>query len=227
MPDQYNADSEAARVVAAWGRVEAWLRTHAPVSAKTILPPADARVLADAEVQLRAAHGHGFPEELTALWHLCGGVGWVDFGEDEGGVMAAYEFLDSVLLGPGEAVWARGAWEGMAGSPSGVPRPVTDWVPWLGPDNDAPDNGRYASSSGVGRWAFHEGAELDAPTGFPSVAAYVEAVADAFEHGTGPLVSRPAPDRHVPGVVGGALIWARLDRPHGVPDGWEPIHPLP
>ncbi|MEU3728147.1 hypothetical protein AB0E81_01860 [Streptomyces sp. NPDC033538] len=63
---------------------------------------------------------------------------------------------------------------------------MTDWFPWLGPDNDAPDSGWYISSSGMGRWAYYE-----------DVAAYPEAAADAFEYGTGPLSrSRPRTGTH-------------------------------
>ncbi|MGW0910014.1 hypothetical protein [Streptomyces sp. NPDC002853] len=217
-----------ARVVAAWKRIETWLRAHAPVSAETVLPPVDERVLAAAEAQLHAAHGHGFPEELKALWRMCGGVEWVDVEEDEDGDLAAYDFLDRVLLGPDEAVQARGTWESLAGGLAGeLSRPAGEWVPWLGADNDAPDSGLYVSPSGVGRWAYYEGAELGSPAESASVAEYLEAVADAFEHGTGALMSRPEPNRHVPGVVGGALIWAHIDHPYGIPDGWQPIHPLP
>lgn len=215
-------------MVAAWQRIETWLRAHAPVSAETILPPVDEGVLAAAEAQLYAAHGHGFPEELKALWRRCGGVEWVDVEEDEDGDLAAYEFLDYVLLGPGDAVQARGSWESLAGGAAGEAScPVADWVPWLGADNDAPDSGRYISPSGGGGWAYYEGAELGEPTEFSSVAHYLEAVADAFEHGTGALMSRPEPNRHVPGVVHGALIWAHIDHPYGIPDGWQPLHPLP
>ncbi|MGW6024763.1 hypothetical protein [Streptomyces sp. NPDC055099] len=172
----------SARVVVAWKRIETWLRAHAPVSARTILPPVDEEVLAAAEAQLHAAHGHGFPEELKALWRMCGGVEWVDVEEDEDGDLAAYDFLDHVLLGPDDAVRARGMWEALAGGlTGGALRPVAQWVPWLGADNDAPDSGRYISPSGVGRWACYEGAELGDPTEFSSVTEYLEAVADACE----------------------------------------------
>ncbi|MFH8369504.1 hypothetical protein [Streptomyces sp. NPDC018031] len=218
---------KAEPVVAAWGRIATWLHRYAPVSAGTILPPAGAGELASTETHCLAVYGHGVPAELTALWRLCGGVRWVDVEEDEGGDLAAYAFLGSVLLGPDEAVRARGGRESLAGSLSAAARPVAHWLPWLGADNDGPDSGLYAADSGVGRWACYEGVELGEPTAFPSVTGYLEAVADALEHGTGPLVSRPVPNREVPGLVGGALIWAHLDHPYGIPDGWEPIHPLP
>ncbi|GAB2962344.1 hypothetical protein GCM10023080_023510 [Streptomyces pseudoechinosporeus] len=226
MVDTQNVDRDVARVVAAWGRIEAWLREHAPVSHEALRRGLQKEDIQAAQDRLQELCGHGFPAELKGLWQLCGGVDWVDVPNDEDGDLRADAFLDDyVLLGPDEAIQVRDRWEALAEGATGVPRPVTEWIPWLGPDNDVPDTGLYAAAEGVGRWASYEGLELDAPVEFSSVASFLAAVADALEHGTGPLMTRPSPNREIPGLVNGALLWAHLDHPYGVPDGWEPIHP--
>lgn len=74
--DEERGEVAAGQVGAAWGRIVAWLEKivawlekHAPVSARTLLPPVGTGELATAEARLRERVPHGFPAELKDL--LC------------------------------------------------------------------------------------------------------------------------------------------------------------
>ncbi|MEU7318900.1 SMI1/KNR4 family protein, partial [Streptomyces sp. NPDC007083] len=67
-----SSDADAVeRLPAAWGRVEAWLRAHAPASAALLRPAASAADIATAE----AAMGVEFPATLAAWYRIHDGVG--------------------------------------------------------------------------------------------------------------------------------------------------------
>ncbi|MEU6064975.1 MULTISPECIES: SMI1/KNR4 family protein [Streptomyces] len=59
----------ARQVTDAWGRIEAWLRDHAPVTHAALGPGASAEEIAAVE----AALGLAVPVELRTLWGLVSG----------------------------------------------------------------------------------------------------------------------------------------------------------
>ncbi|SFX80984.1 hypothetical protein [Streptomyces atratus] len=69
MPSEDEPD-EVAAVVTAWGRIEKWLKAHAPMSHTALRPPATSGQLEAAEQET----GFALPAELKALWLLHDGT---------------------------------------------------------------------------------------------------------------------------------------------------------
>ncbi|MGW5867837.1 hypothetical protein ACWFRJ_37485 [Streptomyces sp. NPDC055239] len=233
MSDQVGIERGAERVVEAWGRLESWLREHAPRSHATLLPPATEAEMAQGERLLATAwrpagqEPLSFPPELKALWRLCASARNDEEVEgDEEGEIWADLFLPGgcVFLPPEDMAQARLRVEAVEGdrrywTPSHN-------VPCVVRYPEAVESGLYIRAStgpeqGVmGRFAVYEGHDIDEPA-HPSLSSYLEAVVAVLEHGGGPL----GEDRFQrPAVSLGCLIWVcpaseDLDVP------WELVHP--
>lgn len=207
------------RTATAWRQLTEWLRVHAPTSHASILPPATAAEIEEAEARLRRGCGYGFPPELTALWAVAGGVRQLDIDEyDEEGEVATGRFLPhGLLLTPAQSIRPRLAgldsqgkdyWEGAR------------WAAPFGNYRDAADTGLYLSADGLGKWRAYEGMFMDEPL-YPSIAAYLEAVNRTLTAGPADGMGPEAP-----GVVYGCLSWQdprdpRLDETFA---DWRPVH---
>jgi hypothetical protein len=216
MSDQMNGEP----VVAAWRRIEAWLRKHAASSAASMLPPAPQEDVARAEEELRQYAGYGFPAELKALWQVCGGVVNIEIPEEEDeGEVASGDFLPGgVLADPALSTRPRLFF------PEDDPWGDERWVAWLCTDEEAV-SGLYISDDpsiqGVGRWSTLDGQyELGEPQ-FSSIAAYLDQVLRTLERGPATLMD----PRNVPGVIHGCLHW---DSPGAASllasENWARIH---
>lgn len=210
---------EIQRVQAAWTRIEQWLAEYAPLSYRSLLPPASEEEIGAADAELRRQLGFGLPRELIALWRLCGGVEHQVIEEDEEGEVGSGAFLpDGIILPPGQAlgprlpgVGRRDGWGGLAA------------VPWLTRDEAGPESGHWVSDEGMGGWDLSEPPE--GPARFPSMAGYFDEVFRTLTQGP--------PDRmgsDVPGLVWGCLIWddPTREQPYRVLDEaspyWRPVH---
>lgn len=210
---------EIQRVQAAWARIEQWLAEHAPLSHRSLLPPAPEEQIDAADAELRRQLGFGLPLELVALWRLCGGVEHQVIEEDEQGEVGSGAFLPGgVILPPGQALGPRlpgmgqkDGWGGLAA------------VPWMTGDEAGPESGHWVSDGGVGRWDLTEPPE--GPAQFPSLAAYFDEVVYTLTEGP---ADRMGP--YVPGLVWGCLIWDDPTRqqPWRTLDEasahWRPVH---
>ncbi|MEV8406266.1 hypothetical protein AB0R12_10710 [Streptomyces niveus] len=207
------------RTATAWRQLTEWLRVHALTSHASILPPATAAEIEEAQARLRHDCGYGFPPELTALWAVAGGVRQLDIDEyDEEGEVATGRFLPhGLLLTPAQSIRPRLA---------GVDSQGKDywqsarWAAPFGNYREAADTGLYLSADGLGKWRAYEGMFMDEPL-YPSIAAYLEAVNRT-------LTAGPADGMgpEVPGVVYGCLSWQdprdpRLDETFA---DWRPVH---
>ncbi|MEV7197997.1 hypothetical protein AB0N81_40330 [Streptomyces sp. NPDC093510] len=113
------------RVQVAWARLEQWLAEHAPLSHRSLLPPAHEEEIVAADAELRRQLGFGLPLELAALWRLCGGVDHQVIEEDEQGEVGSGAFLPGgIILSPSQALGPRlpgvgqkDGWDGLAAVP--------------------------------------------------------------------------------------------------------------
>jgi hypothetical protein len=209
---------EIQRLQAAWSRLEQWLAGHAPLSHRSLLPPASEEEIGAVDAELRRQLGFGLPVELAALWRLCGGVDHQVIEEDEEGEVGSGAFLpNGIIMSPDQALGPRlpgvgrpDPWDGLAA------------VPWLTRDEAGPESGHWVSDDGMGHWYLSE--PPDGPQ-FLSVADYFDEVLCTLTEGPG---DRMGSD--VPGLVWGCLIW---DDPTREPAGrtldeasayWRPVH---
>ncbi|MGY0489029.1 SMI1/KNR4 family protein [Streptomyces sp. WG-D5] len=171
----------ADRVQAAWTRIEDWLRVHAPVSYEGLAPPADPTEVERAQTEL----GLRFPDSLLRSlarhdglrhWGLtfpvaspCSVAGIVDFWRMRMDILRYEVWPDQEEAGLGDDDLGT-YWD---------PR----WIPWAHDNADAqiidlsegPERGRLGMSRHDGSGDFTEG--------WPSLADYLEAVADVLERG--------------------------------------------
>ncbi|WP_308117999.1 SMI1/KNR4 family protein [Streptomyces buecherae] len=201
---------------AAWGRLTAWLKAHAPLSYASLLPPAPERAIEAADAQLRRHAGFGLPAELAELWRLCGGVEhqYIEANEEEGEVGSGAFLPGGILLGPTEAlgprlpeVGRRDVW----GAPV---------VPWLTRDEAGPESGHYVGAAGVGSWSLPDDLGFGSPS-YPSIAGYLDAVHRTLTEGPADAMG---PD--VPGLVWGCLVWDDPEAPllDDALEHWRPLH---
>ncbi len=210
MNDQQN-------VVEAWHGLTGWLRTHAPVSYASLLPPAPEPAIEAADHQLTQRLGFGLPADLAALWRLCGGVDHQEIEPDEEGEIGSGAFLPGgVIMAPKDALRPRlpdrtgqDRWQGA---------PV---VPWLTGDESGPESGHWVGALGVGRWSLDSLPGVGAEPEFPSIATYLNAVLRAVTEGPADAMGP-----RVPGLVWGCLIWENPEH-HLLDEAlqhWTPIH---
>ncbi|MFJ7415285.1 hypothetical protein ACIQWZ_31440 [Streptomyces sp. NPDC098077] len=196
-------------IAQAWERIERWLAENAPGSHRSLRAPA-----AGPDIDRAGAYVpiHG---DLRFLLTVHDGTeGYEVEGDDEGEVNPAAWL-------PGGCEWL--SVERMLGVPAvalrGVPRP--DWAPWAAPGDAETGFGVDGATGQVRRFP-DEGA---APVGsvspeVRSVTAYLGAVAEALESGTGALVT---PD-HQPGIALGCLLWEDPERVSLDEAEWSPLH---
>ncbi|MEU7468687.1 hypothetical protein AB0A94_09035 [Streptomyces sp. NPDC044984] len=207
------------RAVDGWRWLTEWLRVHAPTSYASLLPPAAADEIAEAQGRLGERCDFRFPPDLLALWAEAGGVRQLDLDElDEEGEVATGRFLPhGLLLTPAQSIRPRLAgfdpqgkdyWEGV------------EWVAPFGNYAEATDAGLYLSAAGLGEWTSYEGMYMNEPS-YPTLADYLETVRRTLTEGPADRMGS-----QVPGIVHGCLIWQdpelpRLDETHA---DWQPVH---
>ncbi|MFE9340627.1 SMI1/KNR4 family protein [Streptomyces sp. NPDC007063] len=204
-----SSDADAVeRLPAAWGRVEAWLRAHAPASAALLRPAASAADIATAE----AAMGVEFPATLAAWYRIHDGV-----GEGHG---AGFLPSDTVMLPLEEMAdeyrthvqdWERE--EGL------LPLTGTTGDVWSGWYVDAREG--EPSYGCLGQWSVDGGDEpYPADGGWP-LADWLGEIAAALEEGR--CLHRPdgADDTHDWPVLTGreGLTWVDPRDPRLFPEG--------
>lgn len=216
MADHRKFESPAEQVVAAWERVENWLRAHAPASAALLRPAAGEVEIAAVEKTI----GVAFPPALRA-WYglhdgiddpadgdswwpagfLPGGQGWYRLGQLQGAyVMQTRD-------------WER--------EPGRIPISCTPDDMWHGLYLDArPD----APSCGcLGRWVVDREPELiaDSFPGWP-LQEWLTEIADALEQGR--CLVEPSGRRDEENwpalTVCGGLTWVDPGQEPGLPEGW-------
>ncbi|GAA5075466.1 SMI1/KNR4 family protein [Streptomyces similanensis] len=202
--------------LAAWDRVEDWLKANAPCSYASLRPPAGPERVAAAQARM----GVTWPREVAALWlRHDGAEGFEVDGDEEGEVDPAKFLAGYTFLPLDEAVRVHAA----RSDPDTGAVGCTGWVPLSGADDDyagemvvvdGPDAGR------MGRWSATDRARLHGA--YTTLGGYLTAVAEALETGTGPLADR---DGVVPGVSLGCLVWQNPRAVSAVDAPWEPVHP--
>ncbi|MFD8999002.1 SMI1/KNR4 family protein [Streptomyces abikoensis] len=160
-----------------WSRIDAWLRTHAPASFRVLAPPADPGTVEKAQMQM----GLRFPSDLLdSLACHDGQTEWANVFPERPPVPVAEMvsfWQTSVELAGDDPDLCEPQEDG--GEPWWHPQ----WIPWAHSDCDAqiidmregPARGRIGSSQHDDSASFHGG--------WPSLAAYLEEVADVLEHG--------------------------------------------
>lgn len=177
-----------ARVSRAWRRIEAWLRAHAPRSARTLRKPAPDAAIA----RLQARLGHALPPDLVA------GLRRHDGADDR----STAAFTLPPFHVPMSATAIHRDWHMMCGvvEDTGLAGPG-DWQPRFTPFAQANDGGElYADRNGqVGEYFAENGADTK---GYPgSYAAFLETTAELLETG------RPGPSGFRARVRDGVLDW--------------------
>ncbi|WP_433541570.1 SMI1/KNR4 family protein [Streptosporangium sandarakinum] len=162
----------AARVNAAWRRIERWLAARAPVSNRTLYGPATPVQIARAE----AAMGMRFPDDLRAsLLRHNGARYWGGFGP-----APFYEFMSVKAL--------RADWKMLCGIVLGGPEEMAGfwWDGHLLPFATAIDGGNLFIDTRTGKTGeyFNEtGLRFDGDVVWPSYLALLRATADSLETG--------------------------------------------
>ncbi|MFE9382844.1 SMI1/KNR4 family protein [Streptomyces sp. NPDC007025] len=176
-PPTVQEEAEARRVAAAWQRIEAWLREHAPASHATLRPGASEEQLAVLQSDL-AVH---VPEQLRALWRLREGV-----AEGEGSVFMLDEWA---LMTLPRVSWAhrlhmnlqKEREEEEEYEPEEDLHWQPEWIPFCSFAVDDETYGLYldGATGEVRKW--YEGNE-EHDSIADSLAAYLEKMADGLEH---------------------------------------------
>ncbi|WP_019631198.1 SMI1/KNR4 family protein [Actinomadura atramentaria] len=199
-----SADADGVeRLVAAWGRIESWLRAHAPASGALLRPPAGEADIAAAE----AAMGVELPATLAAWYRIHDGV-----DEDRApsgaariaGILPSGKTMLPLDRVVGEYQMRTREWERAAGI---VPFARTPGDVWYGWYVDARKGG--ASYGNLGRWAVDE---ADEPYPWPSrgwpLPDWLVEIAAVLEQGR--PMRRPDGTENVgdrPALYRGGLTW--------------------
>ncbi|MFF9346755.1 SMI1/KNR4 family protein [Streptomyces sp. NPDC014734] len=171
---------EPSAVRSAWTRIDNWLRAHATVSYENLAPPADPREIEEAET----AMGLALPDELLQSLACHNGLRSEDMTFPGGTPRSIAEIVSFRQLSMDIPRRGESAPRGQA-PPADGKEPWWDpqWIPWAHSNGDAqvidmregPDQGRV----GIQR---HDGSG-DFSRSWPSLSAYLEAVADVLEQG--------------------------------------------
>lgn len=215
MADQPPLEELTEQVAVAWGRVERWLRAHAPASAALLRAPASDAALASVEASI----GLPLPPALRAWYKLhdgvedpADGVSWWPVGFLPG--QQAWYRLDQ--LQDAYTVQTRD-WER---TPGCVPISCVTGDIWHGLYVDArPEEPSYG---GLGRWVVDDEPEPLAPgSGGWSLEAWLVELADALEQGR--CLVEPdgrRMDEAWPALtVCGGLTWVDPGEEREVPEG--------
>ncbi|MFF3015606.1 DUF4259 domain-containing protein [Streptomyces sp. NPDC057939] len=183
-------------VARSWARIDAWMRQHTPTSYALLAPPA-----APADVEAaQETMGLRFPTDLVESLACHNGITqWANLLPDQppmsvAGMVEHWQMCIEI-----------------AGDDPDLTQPDGDdepwwhalWIPWAQSDGDSqiidmregPGQGRLGSAAHDDTGHFDDG--------WPNLATYLTAVADAFDHGTG--VDGKAPFL----TSTGDLWWAR------------------
>ncbi|CAG6393382.1 SMI1/KNR4 family protein [Streptomyces cocklensis] len=195
--------SRAERTIAAWMRIEEWLRVRAPRSYAMLPGPAEPSEIAAAEAALGK-----LPQELMALWSLrAGGSG---SGPERLEILRGYDVfppMDSVrchfiALSPILEVEEMG------------PRP---WVPACATATDEPALWNFIDvPTGQLGWNVHAGEFTEPEESGDTFAEWIESVADQLHGGQ-------AWGIRLPGVANGWLSWEDIRDQNRIPSSWEPV----
>ncbi|MFJ6486522.1 SMI1/KNR4 family protein [Streptomyces sp. NPDC091682] len=164
-------------VRASWARIDAWLRTHAPASARLLAPPANPDEVERVQVEMAVR----FPEDLLeSLGCHDGLVSWANILPEQPPIPLA-EIVSfwrmSVEIAGDDPDLCEPHEEG--GEPWWHPQ----WIPWAQSDGDSqvidmregPQQGRVGSAAHDETASFADG--------WPSLSAYLNDVADVLDHG--------------------------------------------
>ncbi|WP_405792950.1 SMI1/KNR4 family protein [Streptomyces sp. NBC_00029] len=170
----------AAQPVAdSWARIDAWMQRHAPASYALLAPPAD-----PAEVEAaQKAMGIRFPADLLESLACHNGITeWDNLVPGRppmsvAGILAHWQMCVEIA---GDDPDLAEVSDGSDEEPWWHPQ----WIPWAQSDGDSdvidmregPGQGRLGSAAHDDTGHFHDG--------WPSLATYLAAVADAFEYGS-------------------------------------------
>jgi cell wall assembly regulator SMI1 len=198
--------ARAERTLAAWVRIEAWLRRHAPQTHAALPGPAEPSAVEEAEAALG-----DLPPELRALWSVLGGGSGPDL--QRLGVLRGYD-----VLPPSMAVWCRvNVLDGILeveemGSRPWVPACANErFEPYLWNFIDVP-TGDLGSN-------VHAGAFIQPGESGETFTTWIEGVADELHGG-------PAKARVVrAGISDGSLLWTDPRDPRRTPSDWAPVGP--
>jgi hypothetical protein len=197
----------AERTLAAWERIEAWLRTHAPRTYAALPGPAEPAAVEEGEAALGA-----LPPELRALWSVReGGSG---SGPELLGILGGYD-----VFPPREAVRCHAIRLAVILEAEDMgPRP---WVPTCARDTGDPHLFNFVDvPTGLLGWNVHGGAFTEPEESGQSSAGWIEAVADELHggpvHAAGVLRA---------GVADGWLSWRDARDVGRIPSGWELVRP--
>ncbi|WP_229328395.1 SMI1/KNR4 family protein [Streptomyces sp. UNOC14_S4] len=199
VPDRGLEEAAVRQVTAAWRRIEAWLREHAPASYASLKAGASVEEISALEGTL----GLRVPADLKALWSLHAGV------RD---VRGAGFLPDNRALMDLEAVAAFHRMQMMFQQRSRSDEDPTwrpSWIPFCSYGVDDRSSGLYLDSATGELGYFSRYAERW--TEYASLTVYLEEFADALE--APGLVTGARP-----GLTGGALVW-------GPPNYPNPDHP--
>ena len=180
-----------------WGRIESWLRAHAPVTYATLRPPANATAIGAAQARL----GTTFPDDLVASLLRHDGVT----------TSRAYSDLLPYMYSPLPVAAITSTWKMLCG----ITRTMHDtsgmW--WHGRLVPIAEDGTGVTlvtdptaGGRVGVADDENGLEFDSPNAWPSYLAALQATAHALETNT--------PIRGwAPAVEAGGLTWQLVKAP--------------
>ncbi|GGZ36529.1 hypothetical protein GCM10010387_33240 [Streptomyces inusitatus] len=198
-------------ILPAWTAVTDWLAVHAPASHATLRPGATPAGIRCTESEL----GVSLPADLITLLTACDGTVDASALERDSDEYDPGLFLAQHHLLPLEEIAVV---RDSGGSSEQFWGP---WVPFAVADYSLPPWGGLAVDA-AGRLAAFSLADGEPPTphasaGHGTLAEFLNALAQAFTRGTGPLT-----DHTTPGLHRGALVWGPLPD-DGTP--WPPVHP--
>ncbi|GGP75908.1 SMI1/KNR4 family protein [Streptomyces melanogenes] len=202
------------RTLAAWGRIEAWLKEHAPRSYRGLPAPAGEDEIRAVELELDLV----LPADVRAFYQVRNGTGpAVDFDWSTGD--RPLPDPSGYLLPDGDGIAPLsylGTWYDHLPVDDEYDDPRRRYLPFMVSDPD----GFYGSfvdctpsSEGYGQIGSYAEAAFPEPGGHPSLAAYLTDVADL-------LYGKPDEIWGMPGILDGCLHWAD---PQAPPEGWEPV----
>ncbi|MGW5344078.1 DUF4259 domain-containing protein [Streptomyces sp. NPDC004050] len=169
-------------VARSWARIDAWMQRHAPASYALLAPPAD-----PAEVEAaQEAMGVRFPADLLESLACHDGItAWANLVPDQppssvAGIVDHWRMCVEIAEEDAEEAEDADPTE-----PAGEREPWwhPQWIPWAQSDGDSqiidmregPGRGRLGNAAHDDVGCFDDG--------WPSLAVYLTAVADALDHG--------------------------------------------
>ncbi|WP_369206478.1 SMI1/KNR4 family protein [Streptomyces sp. PU-14G] len=188
-------EDQARRVAAAWQRVEAWLREHAPASYATLQSGASEEALAVLESDL----GARVPKQLRTLWHLRAGAA---AGEGSAFMLGNWALMRLSRVSKTHRLHIE-LQQDREEDEDYEPEEDVFWQPgWMPFSSFAVDDETYGlyldgDTGEVRKW---EESNEEHDSVADSLAAYLEKMADGLEH--------PAPPPAGAGLLrGAALHW--------------------